>query len=84
MTIQAEAGESAHNGSVQVDSPVDEKNLEVKHLEDVVTTDQNLVYDEEEEPELHARTFVAFGAMCLLNLVQIVALLGPPAVVSNL
>lgn len=48
------------------------------------TIDDNLVYDDaEEEPEIHIRTWVAVAAMFLLNLVQILALLGPPVVVSQ-
>lgn len=62
-----------------------EKNLsEEKHLERVVTSESNLVYDDvDEEPELHARTYIALAAMFLLNLVQVVALQGPPAVVGD-
>lgn len=45
----------------------------------------NLVYENsEEEPELHARTYLALSAMFLLNLVQVFALQGPPAVVCSL
>lgn len=44
----------------------------------------NLVYDDvEEEPELHARTYIAVAAMFLLNYIQVVALTGPPAAVSS-
>jgi hypothetical protein len=70
---------------VQAHSPVHEKNLEeVKHLEQVATSPGNLVYDDnEEEPELHARTYFALLAMFFLNLVQVFALQGPPAVVSH-
>ena len=58
---------------------------EENHLEKVDTSDNhNLVYDhDDEEPELHARTYLAIAAMFALNLVQVVALQGPPAVVSN-
>ena len=53
-----------------------------EHLEKSVTED-NLIYDDiEEEPELHMRTYVALASMFLLNLVQVFALQGPPAVVS--
>lgn len=45
----------------------------------------NLVYDnDEEEPELHARTWMACAAMLLLNFVLTFALQGPPVVVSGL
>lgn len=56
---------------------------EEKYLERTHALDGNLVYaDEEQEPELHARTYVAVASMFLLNLVQLVALQGPPALLS--
>lgn len=56
-----------------------ELNLELSPTVDC----DNLVYDDNDtEPELHARTYVALSAMFLLNLVQVFALQGPPAVVS--
>lgn len=43
---------------------------------------RDLTYnDEEEEPELHFRTYLAVAAMFLLNFVQVFALTGPPVVV---
>jgi hypothetical protein len=55
-----------------------------KHLELVDTPAGHLVYgNDDEEPELHARTYIALAAMLSLNLVQVVALQGPPAVVSD-
>lgn len=76
---------AAPNGPGQAPSPDKEKNLsEEKHLERIVTSESNLVYDDvDEEPELHARTYIALAAMFLLNLVQVVALQGPPAVVGD-
>ena len=53
------------------------------HIEKTAS-DENLVYDGEEEPELHMRTYIALASMFLLNLVQVFALQGPPAVVSPL
>jgi hypothetical protein len=45
-------------------------------------TAENLVYDDEDvEPELHLRTYVALAAMWLLNWIQVVALQGPPSMV---
>ncbi|KEF52257.1 uncharacterized protein A1O9_11497 [Exophiala aquamarina CBS 119918] len=38
--------------------------------------------DEEEEPELHMRTYVALAAMFLLNYAMVIALQGPPAVLT--
>ncbi|GAD99999.1 similar to MFS drug efflux pump [Paecilomyces variotii No. 5] len=46
------------------------------------TEASNLVYDEDEEPELHIRTWVALAAMFLLNMVQVLALMGPPAALN--
>lgn len=43
--------------------------------------EENLFYEEDEEPELHAQTYFALAAMFLLNLVQVFGLLGPPTVV---
>lgn len=46
--------------------------------------ENNLTYnDVDEEPEIHARTWIALAAMVLLNYVFVVALLGPPAVVRS-
>lgn len=46
--------------------------------------EENLVYDEDEEPQLHAQTYFALAAMFVLNLVQVFGLLGPPAAVCQL
>lgn len=57
---------------------------DVKHVECVSLASDNLEYDDiNEEPELHARTYLALAAMFLLNMVQVFALQGPPAVVRN-
>lgn len=65
------------NSLVHVENAVEEK-----QIERISTSDVNLVYDDnDEEPELHARTYFALAAMFLLNLVQVFALQGPPAVV---
>jgi hypothetical protein len=63
---------------------VNEKtSAEEKHFEQVPKSAADPVYDnDDEEPELHMRTYVALLAMFLLNLVQVFALQGPPAVVS--
>ena len=45
-------------------------------------SEANLTYeDDDEEPELHARTYIAIVAMLMLNMVQVFGLQGPPAVV---
>ena len=73
------------SGPEQTPSPYDEKDMsEAKHLERIVTSEDNLVYDDvDEEPELHARTYIALASMFVLNLVQVFALQGPPAVVGD-
>ncbi len=77
---------SSNAEPMQAHSPVHEETSEdEKHLDRVLTSSTgNLVYDNnEEEPEIHARTWFALLAMFLLNLVQVFALQGPPAVVRN-
>ena len=73
--------------AVSVEDPAIEKERRSPadgHVEDILTANDNLEYDlDDEEPELHARTWIALAAMFLLNMVQIVALQGPPAVVSD-
>ena len=63
--------------------PVEEKGaLETNHLENPINSAHDLAYDDvDNEPELHARTYIALMAMFLLNMVQLFALQGPPAVV---
>ncbi|KAJ6096719.1 hypothetical protein N7486_007465 [Penicillium sp. IBT 16267x] len=58
----------------------EEKSLEqFEHVEQSRNSpDRNLVYEEDEEPELHAQTYIALAAMFLLNLVQVFGLMGPP------
>ena len=73
----------------EADAGTVEKQIETtyeKHIEDASSNDDqnNLHYDEgDQEPELHARTYVALFAMFMLNGVQVLALQGPPAVVSD-
>lgn len=59
---------------------VDEKQT-VAHAEH--TTPRDLVYEGvDEEPEFTARTWIALAALFILNLVQVIALTGPPAILS--
>ena len=87
MSSDAAVGGGVNPEPMQAHSPADEKTstfADEKKVERVVTSEENLVYDDnEEEPELHARTYFALAAMFLLNLVQVFALQGPPAVVRN-
>lgn len=84
MSSKATAEKVATSKPDLVHSLVQEKSSDdEKHLEHV-PSEINLEYnDDEEEPEIHARTYVAVAAMFLLNFVQVVALQGPPAVVRS-
>ena len=66
--------------------PIDDKAArvaEVTHLEHK-DEEGNMTYDlVDKEPELQTRTYIATAAMFLLNLVQVVALKGPPIVVCD-
>jgi len=77
--------ETAKVRPVEENTPTHKTSYEVeKRLENVITAPANFVYDDDdEEPELHARTYFALAAMFFLNLVQVLALQGPPAVVCN-
>lgn len=60
----------------------------VEHVEDTKSLDLNLPVDlaydnEEEEPALHSRTYLALVALFVLNFVQVVALTGPPMIVRG-
>ncbi|OQU97009.1 hypothetical protein CLAIMM_03014 [Cladophialophora immunda] len=58
----------------------DEKDVHTEHVQDI---QQNYSYDDEdEEPELHATTWIALGSMCLLILAVLFALQGPPTVLT--
>lgn len=78
-TIADHAPPTSSNG--QATLVYDEKPA-IEHVEGSPESEANLTYDDvDEEPELHARTYVAVAAMFMLNLVQVFALQGPPAVV---
>lgn len=58
--------------------------LELREEEYVDQHSANFIFDQEEvEPELHARTWIALAAMNLLVFTQVLALQGPPAVVRG-
>ncbi|KAJ5885601.1 hypothetical protein N7504_011437 [Penicillium tannophilum] len=66
-----------HDGPEPLDQEKDvEKSEHVEQSQ--VSSDGNLVYEEDEEPELHIQTYIALAAMFFLNLVQVFGLLGPP------
>jgi hypothetical protein len=85
MTLKSTALEISDVQPVQGDKSVHKSSSEAeKRLEHVPPSTSDLVYDhDDEEPELHARTYFALAAMFFLNLVQVLALQGPPAVVCN-
>ena len=79
---------SEKGGNLEPDEVYSQDHVEIiteeKHLERVPTPNSNFVYDhDDDEPELHLRTYFALAAMFLLNLVQVLALQAPPAVVRN-
>lgn len=67
---------------IDTKTPSEKVSADTKHIEETVTEEGNLIYDGEEEPEIHMRTWIALASMFVLNLVQVFALQGPPAVVS--
>ena len=73
------------SSTAENDGPGQSKDNVVEEFQHVERTkeqiEENLVYEEDEEPELHAQTYFAIAAMFLLNLVQVFGLLGPPAAV---
>jgi hypothetical protein len=83
MSSDATSEKIANSERGQVRSTLSEKSqLEEQQLEHVATSSVNLEYnDDEEEPEIHARTYVALVAMVVLNFVQVIGLQGPAAVV---
>jgi hypothetical protein len=64
-----------------VPADIDEK-PNATHVEH--STPRDLVYEGvDEEPEFTARTWIALASLFVLNLVQVIALTGPPAIVSK-
>ena len=78
---EADGGEWTEN-ALSTPSVHDEKAGE-ERTESATTTSAFDYDDDAHEPELHARTYVAVLAMFLLNMVQVLALQGPPAVVCG-
>ena len=63
---------------------VSEKSTHVEDGDPDSSLPGNLVYvQEDEEPEIHIRTWVAYGSMLLLIFCQNMCLQGPPSVVSS-
>lgn len=63
-----------------------EKDVNASHLERTGTlgsTPDAQIYVDDEEPELHMKTWLALAAMCILQYVSLLALVGPPTVVRR-
>ena len=61
-----------------------EKDVNASHLERTGTagsTPDAQIFTDDEEPELHMKTWLALAAMCILQYVTLLALVGPPTVV---
>ncbi len=75
-----------HNKAVQLammDEGKEDIRYELCENAPVAQGAQDPVYDQdEEEPQLHARTWIALAAFFLLNYVQVLALQSPSSVVS--
>lgn len=52
-------------------------------LQRPMSTVNHVYTDVDIEPEIHLRTYIALAAMLFLNYVQVIALQGPPVVVST-
>lgn len=82
-SISAARMESTINGVPDCPPGGNEKDdFETIHTEETATCAGNLIHDDDnQEPELHLRTYIALAAMFFLNVVQTIALQGPSAVV---
>lgn len=63
--------------------PIMDDQTESVKVENVGASQDDLTYSGDVEPELHLQTWIAVAAMFMLNFVQVFALTGPPAVVSD-
>ncbi|KIV91817.1 hypothetical protein PV10_06314 [Exophiala mesophila] len=71
--------EVARSAEIQEPVPLGDEKVSGDHVESINAP----VWDnEDEEPELHMRTWVALAAMVVLQFVMLLALQGPPAVLS--
>ncbi|RFU27530.1 hypothetical protein B7463_g8817, partial [Scytalidium lignicola] len=78
----SEQKDTQPNAAQIASSEKDDSGTTEKQIERV-DEEGNLVYDdEEEEPELSLRTYLALFSMLLMNLVQLVSLIGPPVALS--
>ena len=82
MSEVSEAGDKPTAEGMKT-PPIQDEKVDVTRVEPTAASFNIEYYDDEHEPELHARTYVALLAMFLLNMVQVLALQGPPAVVRG-
>ena len=70
-------------------APIEEASTEkepsrYQQIEKIDVDQDDLVYDDaDHEPELHYRTYIALGAMFLLNFVNTFSVFSPPVAVSS-
>ena len=62
---------------------LEKPDFDVEHREHGQDGSAPQLYTEDEEPELHLKTWLALAAMCVLQYVSLLALVGPPTVVGN-
>ncbi|OQV07087.1 hypothetical protein CLAIMM_11571 [Cladophialophora immunda] len=80
-------GFTHHEAPAQVASDdADEKSCPASQQVEILhSPETNLNYDEaDQEPVLHARTWIALAAMVMLNMVQLIALNGPPVFLGTI
>lgn len=75
LTSAEKIGEASDTQNLEYAAP------HVSKSDSLASADPNAIV--EEEPELHARTYLAVLALFFLNFVQVYALTGPPAIVST-
>jgi hypothetical protein len=86
MTAETSTAATATEHGLEQRTDADSKAREQCELkEDILdsSTDGNLHFEEDAEPELHWRTWVAIAAMHLLVFTAVLGLQGPAAVVSQ-
>lgn len=76
----------AVDSSTKPDGDVDAinaKHLETLQLETIDKPEDYEYTDVDKAPELHMRTYIALASMLMLNMAQLLALQGPPAMVTK-
>ncbi|CAK1364172.1 unnamed protein product [Cercospora beticola] len=63
---------------------LEKPDFDVEHREHGQDGSAPQLYTKDEEPELHLKTWLALAAMCVLQYVSLLALVGPPTVLVNI